>query len=116
MPQYPNRSDLRDRPTYGEKQKIKDSTSVVPVAPSPVAAPMQLQGPRPGSFAPLTAPTQRPNEPITAGAAFGPGDTPLQAGIPIVGQQQNAMSEIKAIFQLHPNDDLLNLLDKYGDQ
>jgi len=46
---------------------------------------MQNQG---SPVVPLTAPTMRPNEPVTAGAAAGPGPGPEALRIPISGMQQ----------------------------
>lgn len=112
MPQYPNRTDLRDRPTYGDAKKAKDAKKAVPVGPSPTD--MQAGRPTPGSLLPLSRPTERPAEPITAGANFGPGPDMMQAGIPLRTERQRAIDELRAIASINPTGDLLDILDKYG--
>jgi len=101
--------------TYGEAGKQMASQSAVPMGASPAevaAANIAKRATKPTS---LSAPTQRPNEPITAGANFGPGPNMFQAGIPMMTQRDQAMQEIKAIAQMFPNDDLQDLLDRYGE-
>ena len=95
---YSNRTDLNasvpveaapDQP-YGEAAQQKVAQNAIPIAPTPVAtapapspaAPAQAGGtlgqvsrptaPEPGSL-PFLHPTNRPDEPITAGMNFGPG-------------------------------------------
>jgi hypothetical protein len=56
-------------------------------------------------------------EPITAGANFGAGPNAIAAGIPIPQSPTAlAVDEIRAIAQLYGSDDLLDLLDAYGNQ
>ena len=85
--QYPNRSDLRNPTkklaakaapgqTYGEAGKQIAAQQQIPMAAQPqpaVAPPQQVERQRPGQFGPLDRPTERPDEPLTAGAPFGPG-------------------------------------------
>jgi len=61
----------------------------------------------------LTRPTERPMEPITAGAPFGAGMGPVAAGIP-QPTGDNALEELRMIFQMFPNDDLADLIDSYS--
>ena len=67
---------------YGERKEMLDIQSSSPMqgggGSTPVAA----------SLPPLNAPSARPDEPITAGAAFGPGVGPDAAGIKQVGPTQ----------------------------
>ena len=112
MPQYPNRSDLRDRPTYGDVKAAQDAKRAVPVGPSPVD--VMTRGVIPGSLPLFSRPTERPLEPITAGANFGLGMNAMQAGIPLRTERQMAVQEVAAIAQMHPTEDLNDLLDKYG--
>ena len=95
-----------------DAKKAKDAKKAVPVGPSPVD--MQASRPTPGSLLPLDRPTERPAEPITAGANFGPGPNMMQAGIPIRTQRQVAIDELRAIATINPTDDLLDILDRYG--
>jgi hypothetical protein len=95
---YPNRTDLRTGPLpvaaprglpYGERQQLLAAQRAVPMgaptppAPAAPAGPPQAaplpQGPAPGTL-PFTHPTQRPNEPITAGLPMGPGPGPEVLG------------------------------------
>jgi hypothetical protein len=69
---------------------------------------------KPGGLPSLLGPTKRPNEPITAGADFGPGPSALQAGVPIRTETQMAVEELKAIAQLHPTQELTMMLDRWG--
>lgn len=103
---YPNRSDLGDQPnlparvatdqTYGKAQSQLDAQKTIPMrrpsvplptqpqsapgaAPpsTPGAAPTPAPPPvTPGSLGDLHRPTERPFEPVTAGAPIGPGPGP----------------------------------------
>ena len=103
---------------YGQRLAQQRAQEAVPMGQSPTSVPSPVrQRPRtaPGSLTPLTAPTGRPNEPITAGANFGPGPTALGAGIPMMPSQgAMAVDELRQIAQIFPTDDLLDLLDTYG--
>lgn len=93
---YPNRSDLRaalplNAPTglpYGDRQKLISAQRTVPMAPAPAPAPAAPQGPPapaapmpvPGGAGDLLRPTERPNEPVTAGLPMGPGPGPEALG------------------------------------
>lgn len=82
---YGNRTDLNmpistvPGQAYGEAGKQADAQRAVPMAQSSTPAPQQQAPQRPtvtpGSI-PFTGPTERPNEPITAGISLGPGPGP----------------------------------------
>jgi len=113
MAAYAQRTDLNSSamtPQYGGVKALADAQKAVPTGPSPTSAPPQIQRPVPGAAGPLTRPTERPNEPITAGANFGPGPNAMQAGIPIPTGDQ-ALAELRAIYAMYPNDDLADLID-----
>ena len=68
---------------YGEGQEMMDLQTSAPMsqAPSPTPrgrAPRAQAAPEGARPTPLFAPTERPDEPITAGAPFGPGPGPSQ--------------------------------------
>lgn len=109
-----NRTDLLNPPTYGDKANMKRAQQAMPAGASPVDAQRQAPVVQPGSLPPLLGPTQRPNEPITAGANFGPGPSALQAGVPLRSESQLAVEELRAIAQLHPTEELTMMLDKWG--
>ena len=68
---------------YGENAEFNTMQSMAPMsaspsARSPRASARSAKGAGGGmSATPLFAPTQRPDEPVTAGAPFGPGDGPM---------------------------------------
>lgn len=118
MPAYPNRVDLvapANRQQYGDKKKLADAQRAVPVAPSP-NGPAPVARPVPGQAGSLTRPTERPNEPITAGAPFGPGASPFGAGIPQFSPQMTALDEVRAVAQQYGLPELQDLLDAYGSE
>lgn len=100
---------------YGESARLMRGLRDVPAGPPPTAAPQEGKPkPIPGQVTNLLAPTQRPAEPITAGADFGPGPTSLQAGVPIVSPMDNAINELRNISRFYPDSGIGDLLDKYG--
>ena len=73
-------ADMTGMP-YGENQEFATLQSAAPMSASPSATSprvRQRQAAQAPSPVPLFSPTQRPDEPVTAGAPFGPGDTPPQ--------------------------------------
>lgn len=100
--------------TYGEATQQKRRVQAVPTAQAPTAqraqqAARNVQPAAPGSF---TAPTTRPNEPITAGAPFGPGPGPMAAGVmPAAPVDGDVIATLQYLNQLYPNSDLENLID-----
>lgn len=114
--QYPNRSDLRNPKvakqaatgqTYGEAGQQLASQSAVPVAPSPTDKPV-LQ---PGQLGAFNRPTERPMEPVTAGASFGPGPTPRTQFAPPT--QDPVLMELRALYNAYPSEELADMLDSY---
>ena len=122
--QYPNRSDLRNPAkkiaakaapgqTYGEAGKQIAAQKAVPMAAPPTDVAPAPQRVATGQLGPLNRPTERPNEPVTAGAPFGPGPTPQ--GMAYMGPR-NAdpiLDELRALYAQYPNEDLANMLDSY---
>lgn len=98
--------------TYGEATQQKRRVQAVPTGRAPTEQAARRAAPAaPGS---LTAPSARPDEPITAGAPFGAGVGPMAAGIPMMNPTgDNVIEELKAIYQRFPNDDLADLLDSF---
>jgi len=102
--------------TYGKATEQMNAQRAVPMGAPPTEA-QPVQRPVPGTLGSLTRPTERPMEPITAGANFGAGPNAIAAGIPIPqSPDARAIDEIRAIAQLYGSDDLLDLLDAYGNQ
>ena len=100
---YSNRSDLSgdaSHPPGVTQEAVRESTPNVNTgAPVP---------PPPGSFGPLTAPSARGDEPVTAGLALGPGAGPDTAG----GTTHNpTLWELRALARRFPdNSDLLAVI------
>jgi len=126
--QYPNRSDLRNPTkklaakaapgqTYGEAGKQIAAQQQVPMAasPQPVVAPPQaaVERQRPGQFGPLDRPTERPDEPVTAGAPFGPGRMAPMSGYAGVRNSDPILDELRALYAAYPSEDLADMLDSY---
>jgi len=122
---YPNRSDLRGPgraqftgQTYGESAAQQRAQDVVPTGASPsdiAAQRVAAQRPpreRPGAR-PLGRPTERPAEPITAGAQFGPGPGPMAAGIrPRVVSKDDLELQLEALNLRHPTPGVTLLLER----
>jgi hypothetical protein len=99
---------------YGESAKLMRGLKDVP-AGAPPTEQAQKTGPVPGQILDLLAPTNRPQEPITAGSDFGPGMNSMQAGIPFMKNPNNdAIIELQNISRLFPDSGISDLLDKYG--
>ncbi len=98
--------------TYGEGVAQKRSVQAVPTAAAPTERRAQ-QVARPASPGSLTAPSARPDEPITAGAPFGEGPGPEMLPIPIApppGDMADLAERVRSIASRFPNPALLGLL------
>ena len=95
--------------TYGKATEQMNAQRAVPMGTPPT----EVQRPVPGTLGSLTRPTERPAEPITAGAPFGAGPNPISAGMP-QPSGDNALEELRMIYQMFPNDDLADLIDSYS--
>jgi len=101
---------------YGMRLAQQKAQQAVPMGQSPttVSPPAQRLRTAPGTLTPLTAPTSRPNEPITAGADFGPGPTAMASGIPNeMSANDDALRELKAIYSAYPSQDLADVIQFY---
>jgi hypothetical protein len=86
-------------------------------SPTTVPSPVQKR-PRtaPGTLTPLTAPTARPNEPITAGANFGAGPNAMGANImPVIEPADDVLNKLVYLNTMYPNPDLQNLINALRD-
>lgn len=125
---YPNRSDLRSGPptqtpqatsnqTYGERGAQLQSQAAMPLSrqAAPVAgsspatsAPASAGGGGPQVIPSLTAPTSRPNEPLTAGLVSGAGPGPEA----IRQQSDPTLAMLQGAYSKYPNADLLALIQE----
>ena len=104
--------------TYGEAGKQMAAQRAVPMGAPPTEsqAPAQAPRPMPGSLGSLTRPTDRPDEPITAGADFGAGPSSLQAGIlPAPSASNDVLEQLLYLNRLYPNPDVENLISVIRD-
>ena len=96
---------------YGEVKKLMDGLRQVPSGPAAGDRAVAAQQPR--ERVDLLAMTNRPNEPITAGAPFGEGMSPVQAGIRVPNPLNDAVMELRNIARFDPASGLVDLIDKY---
>lgn len=91
---------------YGEAKALTEMQSAAPMQGNPVPKfPTPDLGMPP--VTPLTAPTERPTEPVTSGMPFGPG-----SNIPptvSMGADEVA-AQVRAAYALYPNEDLYRLV------
>ena len=104
-------------PQYGVAAEQMRAQEAVPMGSAPTdvsAARAVRQGPTPGSMGAFARPTERPAEPITAGADFGAGPNSIQAGVQMaVRTEDPVLDRLRQIYNAYPNDDLADLLDSY---
>ena len=107
---------LRDLPDakYGENsqfQSLQQGASLS-ASPSPQGqgGPVDIQSlppnPAAGQVTPLSAPTARPDEPVTSGAAIGPGPGPSAIGptpMQVEAQTVSKVSQSMAYFEMLAN-------------
>lgn len=103
---------------YGENKDFMDIQSSAPMAatPSVPTTPVAPSAPQPQMQAPqaipLFSPTQRPNEPVTAGAPVGEGPGPIQQNT-----RPSLTSSFEKMLQSNNSPDvslLYNLASKLG--
>jgi len=127
MATYPNRTDLNNPTkklavtttpgqTYGEAGAQRRAQQAVPMgAPqAPQVAPQQQQR-QPLPVTPLNAPSERPDEPVTAGNPLGagPGMESLPQPMPMgtaPGSRQDLINQVRYIYSKTPNTALLQLI------
>lgn len=124
MAGYKNRTDLLGKPklavTAGsakgkkrgtvtaqrEAQKAVPMGAATDVVSAPVAPRRQLP-----TVSPLSGPSDRPDEPITAGVDFGPGPSASQAGISMAPSASNdPLENLIYLNNTNPNSDVANLI------
>jgi predicted lipid-binding transport protein (Tim44 family) len=96
-------ADMTGMP-YGENAEFNTMQSMAPMSASPSARSPRSSARKASqaggmSATPLFSPTQRPDEPVTAGAPFGPGDNPM--GQPSYSQISN--KDLENIKQYLPD-------------
>jgi len=126
---YPNRTDMHQPVKaapggeYGQVTALKDAQKVIPLPTANVAPPSTPSQSAGGGVAPSSPvipgtlgfedPTNRPNEPVTAGLPVGPGPGPE-----VLGQQGVSSTDpatvLRSIYANVPqaqNNDVLRLIE-----
>jgi hypothetical protein len=106
---------------YGQNQAINQQRQAAPMAGQPsatqaVPSPVQAVGP---DVIPLDAPTQRPEEPVTYGAALGPGPGEDVLGLPPVSpymESDSGIAAVRAMYLQDPNNQDLKRILAYVDR
>ena len=100
---YPQRSDLTGNPrspstsVHGDVAKREQVVRATPDQPGP---PRPTGGPMPGQLTSLDAPTERPNEPVTAGLPMGAGPGPeALTPMPVA---DDGLYELRALVARNP--------------
>lgn len=99
---------------YGENAQFQSLQQGAPLSasPSPQGGGMPFDqnslppNPAAGQVTPLSAPTARPNEPVTAGAAVGPGPGPSALGgqpAQVASQDMGKISMSMPLFEMMAN-------------
>jgi hypothetical protein len=108
-------ADMSGMP-YGENAEFNTTQSMAPMSASPTAkspraSAQQAKSAGGGmSATPLFAPTQRPDEPVTAGAPFGPGAGPISM-TSNVGPAPGALAgTVRKMVAADPSGDSMRLL------
>ncbi len=137
---YGNRSDLRvpnmqaPSPQYGVRAQQQAAQRAVPIAapatdvPPPPTAPAGGAAPAgaggalggggalpvlPGQVTPLDAPTERPDEPVTAGVPLGPGPGPEALGpLGAPGSPDDEVMALRAAYAAYPSEELRQILER----
>lgn len=122
--QYSNRSDLRNPAgkmaktavpgqTYGEAGKQLAAQDAVPMG-APSAPQPQMPATRPGSMGAFDRVTERPDEPVTAGAPVGAGPGPEVFGnvpsVPEPFSKQDLSERLRGIAMNFPSPVLLSFI------
>jgi hypothetical protein len=115
---YPNRSDLAQpvrtatRQPYGAAKQQADAQHAIPLPQTPpvsaAPAPVAVPTPEPGL---LSAPTGRPNEPLTAGMNMGAGPGP-DVNSPLVGGNDQVLQNLYAAYRAAPTEGLRALIEQ----
>jgi len=115
---------MRANGKYGEAKALEQMQKSAPMQGNPipntptpnvpVAQPQQMQQAMPAPVTGLFAPTDRPEEPITAGMPFGEGSNVPTVVTP---QVDDNAAQIRAAYAVFPNESLRRLvmaLDESG--
>lgn len=113
---YPNRTDMAAQPVraatgqaYGTAGAQEAAQQAVPLPSGGGMMGGAPQGP-PVQAGPFDRPTDRPGEPVTHGLDIGAGGG--SEALNPAGTDDDFASQLQAIYSLHPNNDLLRLIEE----
>ena len=90
-------------PNYGDGQQLMDLQASAPMSSSPTpsaAAPVPTGSAPQAQPVPIDAPSQRPGDPVTQGAAAGPGGGPEVLNLPAQSQNTGMLNALALLNQL----------------
>ena len=95
--------------TYGQATQQAQAPRAVPTgAPPTEVQASKMSAPVTG----LTAPTERPDEPITAGSPFGPGPNRVSSQPRRLSSVDEVEDQLAVLYELYPNEGLELLLSR----
>jgi hypothetical protein len=92
---------------YGQQAELDRAQQAVPAGPA-VTDPAPVMGP--DSVPNLSDPTNRPDEPITAGLPFGPGP----GRNPYLPTADPTLEAVRAMYMMNPSPHLRRMLRQLG--
>lgn len=105
---------------YGMNKAINEQRQAAPIKPSADTARVVPAAAQPmAEVVPLDAPTQRPDQPVTAGGALGPGGGEDILGLPAVSpvvEFDSGVNAIRALYLQDPNNQDLKRILEYVDR
>lgn len=107
---------------YGEGQATMQQQQSAPMAATPATGGLPQTGSMESmlpAITPLNAPTERPDEPVTAGADFGPGPDSSALNLPSMAtpQAESPIQIIQALYMQDPtNEDVRYILEGLSSQ
>jgi hypothetical protein len=93
---------------YGQQAELSRAQDAVPAGPA-VTDPLPFVGP--GDVPNLNDPTNRPDEPITAGMPFGPGPGPRE---PVMQQEDPALARLRQLYGAYPSPHIRRMIQRLG--
>lgn len=105
---------------YGQNKAVNEQRKAAPIKSSEAGArvvPAATEAMPP--IIPLDAPTQRPDQPVTAGAAMGPGGGEEILGLPPMSpvvEFDSGVNAIRALYLQDPNNQDLKRILEYVDR
>lgn len=105
---------------YGQNKAVNEQRKAAPIKPAAASAQVVQQAPEAmPAVVPLDAPTQRPDQPVTAGSAMGPGPGEEVLGLPPISpvmEFDSGVNTVRALYLQDPNNQDLKRILEYIDR